>query len=238
MNRLSAITDEAFIKSNRDSKSIKDSLENLGLEPYTDHYRWYRRRCQDLGLEPPVYIKSNGGFTRRYSNDELFVKNCTINTNGQALKRRLISDYGFIDKCSNVNCPSPYPEWAGSKLTLQLDHINGDRSDNRVENLRILCPNCHTQTETFSGKRKSKSPPKKSKCECGADMSLVSKHCRKCANKYLRGTRDKIEWPEVDEVIMMVESNGFRQTGRLLGVSDNSVRKYLLRNGIDFKSIK
>ena len=69
-------------------------------------------------------------------------------------------------------------------------------------------------------------------------MSLVSKHCRKCANKYLRGTRDKIEWPEVDEVIMMVESNGFRQTGRLLGVTDNAVRKYLRRNDIDFKSIK
>ena len=41
-------------------------------------------------------------------------------------------------------------KWMDKTLTLQLDHINGDNIDNRIENLRIICPNCHSQTETFS----------------------------------------------------------------------------------------
>lgn len=44
-------------------------------------------------------------------------------------------------------------EWNSKKLVLQLDHINGIHNDNRIENLRLLCPNCHSQTDTFCGKR-------------------------------------------------------------------------------------
>jgi hypothetical protein len=44
------------------------------------------------------------------------------------------------------------PEWNSKPLVLQVDHINGDPTDNRPENLRFLCPNCHTQTETFAGR--------------------------------------------------------------------------------------
>ena len=46
--------------------------------------------------------------------------------------------------------------WNDKKLSLQLDHINGDNSDNRLENLRFLCPNCHTQTETYCSKCRAK----------------------------------------------------------------------------------
>lgn len=45
-------------------------------------------------------------------------------------------------------------EWLGQKLTLQLDHINGKNNDYRIENLRFLCPNCHSITPTYAGKNK------------------------------------------------------------------------------------
>jgi len=51
------------------------------------------------------------------------------------------------------------PVWNGKELRLQMDHINGVRNDHRLENLRLVCPNCHSQTETFGSKNKKKSFP-------------------------------------------------------------------------------
>jgi 5-methylcytosine-specific restriction endonuclease McrA len=51
--------------------------------------------------------------------------------------------------------------WLGAPLTLALHHVNGDRLDNRLENLQLLCPNCHSQTPTFAGRngRRPGPPP-------------------------------------------------------------------------------
>jgi DNA-binding transcriptional ArsR family regulator len=65
-----------------------------------------------------------------------------------ALKRRLIKEGVLENKCLWCGIHT----WRGRELVLQLDHVNGDSSDNRRENLRLLCPNCHSQTETFCGK--------------------------------------------------------------------------------------
>lgn len=65
------------------------------------------------------------------------------------LKKRLLYE-GLLEykcvKCSNIGI------WMGERLPLELDHINGVNNDNRLENLRFLCPNCHTQTETYKRK--------------------------------------------------------------------------------------
>lgn len=69
------------------------------------------------------------------------------------VKKRIIKDSLIEYKCflcGNIG------EWNGKKLVLQLDHINGVYNDNRLENLRFLCPNCHSQTETFCGLNKRK----------------------------------------------------------------------------------
>lgn len=67
------------------------------------------------------------------------------------LRKRLLA-HGILDNsCSECGIG---PEWNGKSLTLELDHINGINNDHRLENLRILCPNCHSQTSTFRGKNK------------------------------------------------------------------------------------
>ena len=50
--------------------------------------------------------------------------------------------------------------WCGKEITLELDHINGDNRDHRVQNLRLLCPNCHSQTDTWRGRNKNKGKQK------------------------------------------------------------------------------
>ena len=87
----------------------------------------------------------------KYSLDEILVENSTY-TNRYRLKIRLIKENKMNYRCAICGNNG---EWNGKPLSLQLDHINGVNNDNRIENLRFLCPNCHSQTETFSGKNKN-----------------------------------------------------------------------------------
>lgn len=61
------------------------------------------------------------------------------------IKRRLVCEGLLENRCSECGLDS----WLGEPLTIQIDHINGIRNDHRLENLRMLCPNCHSQTETY-----------------------------------------------------------------------------------------
>jgi hypothetical protein len=78
---------------------------------------------------------------------EILIENSDY-TNFQSLKKRLL-DAGILKyKCYECNIKT----WRKKKLVLQLDHINGIGNDHRRKNLRLLCPNCHSQTSTYAGK--------------------------------------------------------------------------------------
>lgn len=106
---------------------------------------------------------------------EMYLKE-NISTSSRYLKQRLIKEGLKKDICEICGQSN---EWNGKPLTLQLDHINGDHYDNRLENLRVVCPNCHTQTETFGTRKSTKKCP-----DCGAEISRKSTYCRKCASRH------------------------------------------------------
>ncbi len=75
-----------------------------------------------------------------------------VRVQSHRLKKRLIQAGLKEHKCESCGIT----EWLGELAPIELDHINGKRNDNRIENLRILCPNCHAQTPTYRGKNKNR----------------------------------------------------------------------------------
>jgi hypothetical protein len=135
------------------------------------------------------------------------------------LKSRLYSEGLLERKC----CLCGQDEnWNDMKISLILDHINGINNDNRIENLRIVCPNCNAGLDTFAG-RNTKKAKKKHYCICGSEKDRNASRCRKC----FFIARQKIKRPPIEELIKEVEEFGYSATGRKYGVSDNAVRKWI-----------
>lgn len=100
------------------------------------------RRAKKLGLEFKI-----GGHNKKIDLFDILEGNHP-NYQTLKLKKRLLKEEVFENKC--VSCG--ITEWNNKPICLQLDHIDGNRYNHKLENLRILCPNCHSQTDTYCGK--------------------------------------------------------------------------------------
>ena len=109
-------------------------------------------------------------------------------------------------------------EWCGKHMSLILDHINGIHNDNRLENLRIVCPNCNATLETHcKGAKGIGSHQKKVEYK-----ELVKKNYKEAGLR-----QRKVERPELYVILREIEELGYRGTGRKYGVSDNAIRKWV-----------
>jgi Zn finger protein HypA/HybF involved in hydrogenase expression len=112
-------------------------------------YKTFRDHCELLNVDLPKFQRGKKfNLTKKIPIKNILVEHSTYK-NIARLKIRLIKENIFEYKCNECGNEG---EWNGKNLKLQLDHINGIRDDHRKENLRFLCPNCHSQTETFAGK--------------------------------------------------------------------------------------
>jgi len=102
------------------------------------------RRAKKLGLEFQI-----GGTGKKIDLTEI-LKGLHPTYQTLKLKKRLIREKVLEYKC--VSCG--LFEWQGKEISLHLDHIDGNNHNHKLENLRLLCPNCHSQTDTWCGKKK------------------------------------------------------------------------------------
>jgi hypothetical protein len=100
---------------------------------------------------------------------------------------------------------------------------------NRIENLRLLCPNCNSQADTFAGRKRVHEKKLRFCLDCVAPVSKQALRCRSCTGKHREPT--KIDWPPMEQLRQMAANHGFLATGRSLGVSDNAIRKHMRVRG-------
>lgn len=147
------LSDEEFKKLIATHRSWCDCARAVGLSPNGANSKiQLKKRVEELNCDISHFsatYTANKASTK-YSLEEIMVENSTY-TNITRLKERIIRANIIPYECAICGNKG---EWLEKKLVLQLDHINGQHYDHRKENLRFLCPNCHSQTETFSGKNK------------------------------------------------------------------------------------
>ena len=119
--------------------------------------------------------------------------------------------------------------WNGKPIVMILDHINGNSKDNRIKNLRMICPNCNSQTSTFAG-RNYKRNKKRFFCQnCGGEIGRYSKFCLKCVGKFRRKVVNR---PDKEILQKMISEMSWSDIGKKYDVSNNSVRKWAIEYGL------
>ena len=217
----------------RASYSWSEALRRLGRCPTGGAHPTLKRYAEKWGIATDHFDPSVGriqsGLRRRIPLEEVLVERSTFSRSN--LKRRLY-EAGLKERRCELCGQDEI--WNGRRMSLIIDHVNGVRDDNRLENLRIVCPNCAATLDTHCGRN----VPRERNCKrCGrvfepraGDRYFCSLSCAKQgANKGIaHPSRRKVERPSLAQLQKDLREMSFCAVGRKYGVSDNAVRKWLV----------
>lgn len=140
----------------KSSKTRKEVLEKLRIRGSGGNFNTLKKYLELYKIDTSHFIKNyeimiNTNKENKIPLNEILVENCNYNRN--LLKNRLYNEGLKERKCELCDQDE---EWKGKRMSLILDHINGVHNDNRLENLRIVCPNCNATLDTHCGKNNKK----------------------------------------------------------------------------------
>ena len=196
---LSEVLDKMNIpRAGNNTKTLKDILDKAQID-----YSHFTGRARKYNTN---YIPAE-----EYLNSSKFITSFS-------LKEKLLKEGLKENKCEKCGITS----WLGHPITVQLHHIDGNPHNNSLDNLMMLCPNCHSQTDNYCGNA-NKSQQKFYCKDCGKEISKGAVYCSSCSHIHKR----KVERPCKEQLISdFKELKGFSQIGRKYEVSDNAVRKW------------
>jgi hypothetical protein len=222
-----------------------DALRALGYRPVGHNFRtlqrWVRRWSISTAHFDANAARRRANCRHRVPLAEVLVADSSYMSRGN-LKRRLF-EAGLKERRCELCGQSQI--WRGRPMALILDHINGVPTDNRIQNLRIVCPNCAATFDTHCGRNL----PRRRECVgCGrtfAPRTIQQRYCSfscftgartRNAGKPTRSStfgvpqpsRRKVERPPYEQLVRELEGTSYLAVGRKYGVSDNAVRKWIL----------
>ena len=232
MARKRTYTNKQFINAVKETCSIAQLLKKIGLSPSGGNYLEAKKRILKLGLDNSHFkgqkwaLGSHHKRNKAFPLEQVMVKNSAYGR--CSLKKRLLEKGIIKNECSNCGQKGV---WDNKKLIMVLDHINGINNDHRLENLRMLCPNCNSQQETFAGRNRKLKEKKTYYCKkCNKEITVKSKSglCNRCVKQKHYSHKRKVKnRPSIEQLLKEIKETNYCAVGRKYGVSDNAIRKWL-----------
>lgn len=200
----------------QNSYSYKEALQKIGYSYYGGtNLELIKRVLKEKEIDCSHFTNLRKGFIKR-TEENTFIENSTAS---QATLRKKYYDGHYSEyKCSICGINT----WNGKSLILRLDHINGNNHDDRLENLRWVCPNCDSQLDTFCRGHKNTLVKKYYCIDCGKEIGSTSTRCVACEQK----NRQTVERPTREELKELIRTKPFTQIAESYSVSDNAIRKW------------
>jgi hypothetical protein len=229
-------------------ETVGQILAKLGMRNHGSNFKTLTKRFVADGID---YVSLKKEYTPRIKKltplEDVLVEHSTYPRG--SLKKRLIQNGMLKNQCAKCGLGT---EWDGERLVLVLDHINGSHDDNRIHNLRLLCPNCNSQTDTFAGRRNkvhkthvvTKSIGNVAKIvtrrlgianvcpNCAKWKCAKSTLCNDCQNRSPKLARRKTERPTAEQLQKLLWDVPTVEIAKAHGVSDKAVGKWARSYGL------